>query len=425
MSIKWSLSLLFLATACGGFQLFQPFHEVSPKRGPSSIAEEQLEQELEQQLVSLHHYHVIAQKQLEVFDESLASTPLESLYDSPAYLKLQAARAQMEEIEHEVHENIDTLDKEPEKRKGIRKRLLEKLQRFAEKSQSQSLALENLGHKLRLKVKRIWKRPISKKELHKEYDQLLTSTQFQVHEKNIEHLSYMLEAAQDEGQKKFFPSTGKPGNIVGSEFPSKVWSLTFDDGPKAATTPIILENLKKHGLKATFFQLTSAAKANPQINKELREAGMEIASHSYTHQQLTKVSGKSLDKEITTAARELSELHQRPIKFFRLPYGAGVNNSEIREKIAASKMIHVFWNIDTLDWMAQPPEKIVERTLALMKKTPKDAGVLLFHDIHMRTAEATPKIMEYLKQESRRVCTLEEIVDQMNKGDATVCPPQK
>jgi peptidoglycan/xylan/chitin deacetylase (PgdA/CDA1 family) len=232
----------------------------------------------------------------------------------------------------------------------------------------------------------------------------------------------MLESKTNETSTHFYPSANQAGNITGNEFPAKVWSLTFDDGPKVETSARILEELKKKNLKATFFQLTKQAKANPGISNKIHNEGMEIGSHSFTHQQLTKVGASTLEREITSAVRELQKLHDKKIKFYRLPYGAGVNNPNIRAKIAANGLIHVSSNVDTLDWIAQTPGKIVERTIALMKKTPRDAGILIFHDIHQRTAKALPQIMDYLKQDNRRVCTLNEIVTQINERAETVCP---
>jgi peptidoglycan-N-acetylglucosamine deacetylase len=227
---------------------------------------------------------------------------------------------------------------------------------------------------------------------------LESSKEFSVYEKNIEHLSHMLDIKYEGEAKKFYPTNGKQGNIFGNEFPAKVWSLTFDDGPGKSTTARILKALTDRDLKATFFQLTKKVHDLPEMAHELRKAGMEMASHSYTHPQLTKVGALALEKEITQAVSELRSFHGTEIKFYRLPYGAGVHTKHIRDKITENKLIHVFWNIDTLDWMPQEPSKIVERTLSLMKRTPKDAGVLLFHDIHERTARAMPEIMDYLKK---------------------------
>ena len=416
------LGSLLVVTACGALRIL----DGQTARKPSSFEAdpEALLQELDDKLNGLYFYQVLAQKQLKQFDQSIQSTPLNEIYESSAYLKLQANRAQVDEIEHEIIDSMKSLNgnHKNQQHQKVYQKILLKLMHFSRESHFKSLAMENLLSKLKQKSVISKQKSFSLNSLESEYENLSRLPQFQVHEKNIEHLSYMMEGQLETNEARFKPSADRAGNITGFEFPAKVWSLTFDDGPKKETTLIILENLKKHNLKATFFQLTSLARANPEVGEAIRNAGMELASHSYTHQELTKVGATTLEKEITTAVKELSEHHQRPIKFFRLPYGAGVNSPGIRQKIADNQLIHVFWNIDTLDWMAQTPDKIVARTLALMKKTSRDQGILLFHDVHQRTVEATPKIMEFLKQENRRVCTLEQIVQDMNEGQSIVCP---
>jgi len=416
------LPLLLIVSACGAYK------SIKLSRSAASIAEDQglLLQELEENLTKIHLYHVIGQKQMILFDEQIESTDIVEMYERPAYLKLQAVRAQIEEVEDEIIDVMEGFKNE----KGLGAELKTKLalsakiSEFSEISPLHQLALENLKGHLKIKndTKIKMKKNLSKLDIEKEISFLNSSNQYQVFDKNIEHLSYMLESNLRDVSQKFYPSSLKAGNITGNEFPSKVWSLTFDDGPKNDTSSQILNLLKTNGLKATFFQLTSQVDANPGMAKKIRDGGMEIASHSYSHKQLTKVGASGLEKEITVAVKELKRTQGVDIKFFRLPYGAGVNSPSIREKIAANGLIHVFWNVDTLDWMAQSPDKIVSRTIALMKKTPRDAGVLLFHDIHQRTADAMPQIMDYLKQDRRRVCTLNEIVTQMNQGSNTVCP---
>jgi peptidoglycan/xylan/chitin deacetylase (PgdA/CDA1 family) len=110
------------------------------------------------------------------------------------------------------------------------------------------------------------------------------------------------------------------------------------------------------------------------------------------------------------------------MKFYRLPYGAGVSNPDIRSRIAKASMIHVFWSVDTLDWMAQAPSDIVARTKKQMAASPRDAGVILFHDIHERTVIASEEIMRHLKLENRRVCELEKIVEAINRGSEPCAP---
>ena len=59
-------------------------------------------------------------------------------------------------------------------------------------------------------------------------------------------------------------------------------ALTFDDGPSEGT-PAVLEELARHGVPATFFQLGANVDRLPEIARTVREAGHEIGNHGYAH----------------------------------------------------------------------------------------------------------------------------------------------
>src|SRR5262245_49026863 len=62
----------------------------------------------------------------------------------------------------------------------------------------------------------------------------------------------------------------------------KVIALTFDDGPGKTTVPI-LELLKQHGIRATFFMEGSQVEEYPEIVRQVIEAGHEVGNHTYIH----------------------------------------------------------------------------------------------------------------------------------------------
>lgn len=81
-------------------------------------------------------------------------------------------------------------------------------------------------------------------------------------------------------------------NIIKRLFPSIIWDfpnvenkiyLTFDDGPHPEITPWILEQLKKHNAKATFFCLGKNVEKYPEIIKQILEDGHTIGNHGYAH----------------------------------------------------------------------------------------------------------------------------------------------
>ena len=80
-------------------------------------------------------------------------------------------------------------------------------------------------------------------------------------------------------------------------------------------------------------------------------------------------------------------------------------------------MIHVFWNVDTLDWQDKDPDSVVARAQKQMKAA--GHGVILFHDIHPQSVIASKKLVEWSKtlkgtDAEIRWVTIPEIVDEMN-----------
>jgi peptidoglycan/xylan/chitin deacetylase (PgdA/CDA1 family) len=215
-----------------------------------------------------------------------------------------------------------------------------------------------------------------------------------------------------------YPSTSKAGNISGSSWPANTWSLTYDDGPGGKTSPTILQNLKDRKMKATFFMLAKQVEGLPTTAKNIADAGMDIASHSYDHAQLTKVGPAALEKQIGGSKKIIEEKLGKDLKLFRLPYGAGTGNTLIRSKIAEHDLVHVFWNVDTLDWQDKNPTSIYNRTLKQMAAN-GNKGIILFHDIHQQSVIASTMLMDYFREKKVKVCTVQAVVDQINKGLST------
>ncbi len=210
-----------------------------------------------------------------------------------------------------------------------------------------------------------------------------------------------------------YPHSGKSGNITGSRFPQGTWAITFDDGPSSRHSEEIIRNLREFNMTATFFWLTKSLSPNNSIFRFAIENNMLIGNHSRTHANLGKANHASLHQEITESTQFfINQMHYTP-QFFRLPYGSGLNNSTVRQMIADNNMIHVFWNVDTLDWQDKNPDSIVQRALKQMALQKR--GIILFHDIHNQSKIASRKLMEFIHSNPNwRVKGLDEIVDSIN-----------
>jgi hypothetical protein len=145
----------------------------------------------------------------------------------------------------------------------------------------------------------------------------------------------------------FYPSPGPNGNVYGKIFPKNVWALTYDDGPNPTHTPAILKNLEELGIKATFFWLAQNVIRYQSVVNMVKEKGMSLENHSWTHAQLTKLDDTGLQKEIVQSTEvEEKSYGERP-KYFRCPYGAGNSVPRIRNMIADLGMLHLTGKIKT------------------------------------------------------------------------------
>lgn len=169
----------------------------------------------------------------------------------------------------------------------------------------------------------------------------------------------------------------------------KMIALTFDDGPNPATTGKVLEILKKHKVKATFFMLGSQAQKHPEMVKKVQESGHEIANHTFTHTNLQTASSATAKKEIVTTTQTLEDITGVKIKYVRPPYGASKKNQNFQG------LKSVLWNVDSGDWQTRNKlaiEKQVQQTLL-----PK--SVILMHDIYPETVDALENIIVHAKKE--------------------------
>ncbi|MGE0634420.1 MAG: polysaccharide deacetylase family protein [Pseudobdellovibrionaceae bacterium] len=223
------------------------------------------------------------------------------------------------------------------------------------------------------------------------------------------------------------------GNIVGAVFPKGVWAFTYDDGPDAKSTAALLDLLDKHEdpvnkkPKVTFFWLASRAMRLDDIVKRAQESGHSLQNHSYTHKNLAEAGPRQMAHEIQGSNQDLTNAYKNAgsneeIQYFRCPYGAcyAPPIPEARQMIADQGQIHAYWRIDSLDWKLLNGRQIADLVIKQMRLL--DHGVLLMHDVHPTTVEATRLVLEWLKKQNAgpgphyKMVTIPEAVDMVNEG---------
>lgn len=228
--------------------------------------------------------------------------------------------------------------------------------------------------------------------------------------------------------------------------------LTFDDGPHPTRTPRLLDILKKHQVKATFFVLTKlvTSKTEPILERMIRE-GHIVATHDHDHDNNNNESKESFYQELKKSILIIDKIYKkyRPENkgiYYRFPYGAyGKNQSyhhmnvikDLSQELYGENCINFsFWDIDSSDWSPKlKDEQIAQNIWAHIKggtaykttsktsifgkrkyKTKKynhtwpfGGGVALLHDIHNKSIDAAEIFVKRAKAEGVEIVALDSV----------------
>lgn len=210
-----------------------------------------------------------------------------------------------------------------------------------------------------------------------------------------------------------FDDTGKlvekTASIIDPDKP--MIALTFDDGPGSRTMEL-LEALKEHNARATFFMLGSRIDKYPEVLLKMKEIGCELGNHSYDHPKLSDLKPEEVKAQMEWTNEKIRNITGYDATVMRPPYGA------INDTVKANAgMPMILWNIDTLDWKTRNAEMIKESIIGKIK----DGDILLLHDIHTETIDAAIELIPLLQEEGYQLVTVSEMAAmkqvQMNDGE--------
>jgi peptidoglycan/xylan/chitin deacetylase (PgdA/CDA1 family) len=193
-------------------------------------------------------------------------------------------------------------------------------------------------------------------------------------------------------------------NLRSEDEPMTVY-LTFDDGP-SENTPEILEILKKHNVKATFFVTGKEGDQAKEWYQQIVADGHTLGMHSYSHSYSTIYeSVDSFDEDFTELYDYLKEVTGVSCEFYRFPGGSSnqVSNTDMNEFIdylGEKGMTYYDWNVVCGDATSQiySADELVENVMTDVVKY--KYSVVLMHDAAEKdtTVEALEKILQELEE---------------------------
>ena len=175
-------------------------------------------------------------------------------------------------------------------------------------------------------------------------------------------------------------------------------ALTFDDGPSVFTEGL-LDILKEHNVRATFFILGSRARIQSETVYRTFQEGHEIGSHTWDHPLLTDLSDEQIQQQLQQTDKIITQIIGEPSRHLRPPYGG--YDYRVLE---VSGVPFIFWSVDPLDWRDRDAEIVAARII----NSPPGA-IILAHDIHETTVDAVPAIIVALKNRGVHFVTVTKL----------------
>lgn len=171
-----------------------------------------------------------------------------------------------------------------------------------------------------------------------------------------------------------------PPSIVKNMFSSFKWNsscgkilLTFDDGPFAGSTEIILKVLSENKIKAAFFCVGNNIGLYPGLTNEILGEGHLIGNHTFNHKKLTGLNFTESLQEINSTTVLLKDKFNYDVKYFRPPHGKfKLNTASLLKKCGLE---NVMWSLLTYDY--KNDLKVVK--FALQNYLRKDS-IIVMHD---------------------------------------------
>ena len=217
-----------------------------------------------------------------------------------------------------------------------------------------------------------------------------------------------------QGIARFLPdSITVSSSVGGRELPiycvetdKKQVALSFDAAWGNEDTGRILEILKKHDVKVTFFMTGGWVESYPEDVRAILAAGHDLGNHSENHKNMSQLSDEECQEEIRKVHTKVQELTGYEMCLFRPPYGDYDNH--VIKNVQKCGYYPIQWSIDSLDWKDYGADDIVRRVVESDKL--QNGAIILMHNGAKYTADALESVITGLQDKGYELVPISQLI---------------
>lgn len=179
--------------------------------------------------------------------------------------------------------------------------------------------------------------------------------------------------------------------------------LTFDDGPRPESTPLVLKAMAEQCVQASFFMNGAPLQAHAELARRVRDAGHSVGMHGFRHEHFPQLSpaAQLADLDAMTAAYRAVLGSEPPAWRFPFLEETPTLLAALRERAITVMSV----DAGAEDWLPdQTPQMLADKLLGQLAKS--GGGIVLLHDAQDQTARALPFLLQQLKANGYRVVHL-------------------
>ncbi|KAI8845918.1 hypothetical protein BJ741DRAFT_586151 [Chytriomyces cf. hyalinus JEL632] len=181
-----------------------------------------------------------------------------------------------------------------------------------------------------------------------------------------------------------------------------VWGTSFDDGP-SESTPIVLDWFAKAGFKTSFWVIGTNVAGYPDILNRTFHEGHQIASHTWSHRDLQKLSDDEVVSELVYGIMAIRAVTGKTPKYYRPPMGS--MDARVQTIAGMMGLTSTLWSQDSQDWTYVDKPEMGNVLTAFQRWMDEgvQGAISLEHDLWSDTSRVGMQAMEILVRNNRTI----------------------